>query len=101
MEATSLMTWTEGKLHLLTCYVEVYRTGLCISKHEYMLCNAMCVPDLLSIGPLHWQKMHVCPNGLLSLTDNLTCLLLYSCSICMSLRCPNFCKLHNDTAEQM
>ena len=46
MEATSLMTWTEGKLHLLTCYVEVYRTCLCISKHEYMLCNAMCVPSL-------------------------------------------------------
>ncbi len=46
MEATSLMTWTEGKLQLLTCYVEVHRTDLYINKHGYMLCNAMCLTGM-------------------------------------------------------
>ncbi len=72
------MTWTEGKLQLLTCYVEIHCADQYISKHEYMLCNVMCLLfiGLLNIGPLHWQKMHIWPDDLPFLTDILTCLLL-------------------------
>ncbi len=37
MEATSLMTWTEGELQQLTCYDEAHRADLYIPTHEYML----------------------------------------------------------------
>jgi hypothetical protein len=82
------MTWTEGKLQLLTCYLEVHKADLCISKPEYMSaqCAVLDWDGILSIAMLQWQKLHVWPDKLPSLTDNLSCLLLFSCSICTSLR---------------
>jgi len=40
------MTWTEGKLQPLTCYVEAQCADLHIRKHEHMQCNAVCLTGL-------------------------------------------------------
>ena len=63
-EATSLMTWTEGKLQLLTCYVVVHRADLYISKREYMLCNALSLTGL-TFGASTCYTGRSCMSGLM------------------------------------